>query len=803
MHEVLQNVEEIILKIDIEGSEYDILSDITKNSKKEYTKITFELDLQKFGINNLSKDFIALLKRRTYDIAATIPSFCSNKVKVYFQDRLILTNSFDKYIQLYYPEDKKIYEIVNDRWKVGVIFKPYCDFQQISYVNSIFVKSGGTHVSYIIDQITRKLSDILKTKHKIKNVKANNIKEHLILFIDCLIENPSFKSQTKEELTTKSADFGSKCILSDKFLDKILKTNIVNLIKDVSKFKDKTLLQKSDGKKVSRIKDLPKLEDANFAGTNKSSQCSLILTEGDSAKTSAVAGLSVVGKDYYGVFPLKGKLLNVRDASPNQLLKNEEIQNIKKILGLKQGFEYKNTNELRYGKGIIIFTDQDYDGFHIKGLLINFIHYFWPDLIFENTNFIRCLTTPIVKAFYKKEEEIFYTNKDYQDWCESNKNNLKNWKIKYYKGLGTSTPAEAKSYFKDISEKLINYQNDDETDKCLEKAFSKDKSDNRKEWLIQYDPNDILDNNEKNVSISNFINKELIHFSNNDILRSIPNSIDGFKPSQRKIIYGCLESNLDKNGVEMKVSQISGKISALTSYHHGEMSLQGAIINLAQDYMGSNNINLLNPIGQFGTRLMSGHDSASCRYIFTSVNKILKFIFRKEDDCILEDNYDDGIKIEPLSYIPIIPFILVNGAVGIGTGFSCNIPSYNIKDIINVIKNKILNNKKYSDNLIPYFRKFKGTVKKIDDDTYEVIGNYKIKNKDIIVTELYPGFSTQAYKEYLMKLEDSKKIISFTDNNTDEEIYFVIKIKDIPTNEEDIYTLFKLKKNIKTTNMHI
>ena len=207
-----------------------------------------------------------------------------------------------------------------------------------------------------------------------------------------------FKSQTKEELTTKSGDFGSKCILSDKFLDKILKTNIVNLIKDVSKFKDKPL-QKSDGKKVSRIKDLPKLEDANFAGTNKSFECSLILTEGDSAKASAVAGLSVVGKDYYGVFPLKGKLLNVRDASPNQLLKNEEIQNIKKILGLKQGFEYKNTNELRYGKGIIIFTDQDYDGFHIKGLLINFIHYFWPDLIFENTNFIRCLTTPIVKAF--------------------------------------------------------------------------------------------------------------------------------------------------------------------------------------------------------------------------------------------------------------------------------------------------------------------------------------------------------------------------------------------------------------------
>ena len=432
---------------------------------------------------------------------------------------------------------------------------------------------------------------------------------------------------------------------------------------------------------------------------------------------------------------------------------------------------------------------------------MNFIHYFWPDLIYQNENFIRCLTTPIVKAFHKNVEKIFYTNKDYNDWSLITPN-LKNWKIKYYKGLGTSTPAEAKSYFKDISKKIINYEFDDKTDESLKKAFSKDKTDERKDWLIHYNPDDILDNNEKKVSISNFINKELIHFSNNDILRSIPNIIDGFKPSQRKIIYGCLQSNLDKNGTEMKVSQISGKISALTSYHHGEMSLQGAIINLAQDYMGSNNINLLNPIGQFGTRLMSGHDSASCRYIFTSVNKILQYILRKEDECILEDNFDDGLKIEPKSYLPIIPLILVNGAIGIGTGFSCNIPCYNIKEIIKIIKNKILQ-KNCSTDLIPYFRKFKGTVKKIDDQTFEVSGNFHRKNKEIIISELYPGFSTQAYKEYLMKLEESKKIISFTDNNTDEEIYFTIKMNNIPKNDEEIFVLFKLKKMIRTTNMHL
>jgi len=125
---------------------------------------------------------------------------------------------------------------------------------------------------------------------------------------------------------------------------------------------------------------IPKLEDANNAGTRNAEQCTIILTEGDSAKSLALAGIEVVGRDKYGVFPLRGKFLNVREASNKQIMENPEIQNLIKILGIQIGKKYDNLSNLRYGR-VMIMTDQDHDGSHIKGLLINFIHHFWPSLL--------------------------------------------------------------------------------------------------------------------------------------------------------------------------------------------------------------------------------------------------------------------------------------------------------------------------------------------------------------------------------------------------------------------------------------
>lgn len=216
-------------------------------------------------------------------------------------------------------------------------------------------------------------------------------------------------------MTIKASKFGSKCELNKKFLKELLKTDLVEQIILNAELKANAKMKKVlKGVKKSKILGLKSLEDANNAGTSKSNKCLLILTEGESAKSLAMAGLEIVGRDNFGIFPLKGKLLNVRDSSISKIMNNEEIQNIIKIMGLKIGEEYKNLNSLRYG-GIMIMTDQDVDGSHIKGLIINFIAHFWPILI-KNFDFITQFVTPIIKCFNKEKIKSFFTLNDYKEW---------------------------------------------------------------------------------------------------------------------------------------------------------------------------------------------------------------------------------------------------------------------------------------------------------------------------------------------------------------------------------------------------
>ena len=772
---------------------------ICRFTKKPYTQISFSLDLERFGMTEITGDIVQLIKKRVYDIAATVPSFCK-KTSVYFQDVLIATNTFERYMGLFYDFDNRFYETVNDRWKVGVLFVPHCGFEQISYVNSVNTPSGGTHVNYVVDQITKHITNILKSKHNIAQIKPSHVKEHLVVFIDALITNPSFNTQTKEELTTPVKQMGSSCVLSPKFLDKISKSGIIDMVMDVYKFKEKSLIiKKSDGKKVSKIKGLPKLEDAEYAGTDKSRDCMLILTEGDSAKASAMAGLSVIGRKFFGIFPLKGKLLNVRDSSTSQILKNEEIQNIKKIMGLKNGETYATTDELRYGKGIVIFTDQDVDGSHIKGLLMNFIHFFWPNLL-SNHRFITCLTTPIIKVSKGLQNRVFYNMTNYHAWKTTLTNQeIKAWSVKYYKGLGTSTAREAKEYFVDFGKKLVYYNADSKTDESFDLAFLKTRSHDRKSWLQNYDHNIVIENSEKEISYSDFINKELIHFSNDDNKRSLPNVVDGLKPSQRKILFGSFLRRLDKD--EVKVSQLSGFVSDKACYHHGEASLNNAIVGMASTFVGSNNIEWLVPNGQFGTRLKGGKDAASPRYIWTSISPLVSQIVKKEDNCILEFNDDDGIQVEPSTYLPILPMVLVNGCEGIGTGFSTYVPSFNPLDLIDLLITRIKSGSCDASKLVPYYRGFKGSVQKNPDDSFLILGNYSVRRPNhVIITELPVGTWTSSYKEFLLDLIDKKEIEDFTENNTDSDVYFDIRVKEIP---DDLVSKLRLGRTIRCTNMHL
>jgi len=603
---------------------------ITTTDRTDYTCITFTPDLEKFNMSSLDADIVALMSRRAYDVAGS-----TSGVKVYLNGMRLPVNCFKDYVQLYVKsmnrngeEANIIHEKAGIRWEVCLMSSEK-GFQQISFVNSIATTKGGRHVDHVTDQITKKLVEVVKKKNKGGvEVKPYQIKNHLFLFVNCLIENPTFDSQTKENMTLQAKKFGSSCELTDKFLKSASTSGIVDLIMNWVKFKAQCQLNKNSAKKANNIRGVPKLDDANKAGTKDSMNCTLILTEGDSAKTLAVSGLSIIGREKYGVFPLRGKLLNVRDANHKQIKDNAEVNNIIKIMGLRYGKKYKDIEDLktlRYGR-LMIMTDQDHDGSHIKGLLINFIHSNWPDLIQQRV--LEEFITPIVKVTKGSQTISFYTLPEFEEW-KSTVERPKTWRVKYYKGLGTSTSQEAKSYFAEMNRHriLFRYQ-DEEDDQSIDMAFNKKRADDRKTWLTSYmeerkrcreinepEPGSTLYSEDTtNLTYQDFVNKELVMYSCADLERSVPSLVDGLKPGQRKVLYTCLKRN-DKK--EIKVAQLGASVAEKSAYHHGEVSLQYTIINMAQNFVGSNNLNLLQPIGQFGTRLHGGKDHASPRYIFT------------------------------------------------------------------------------------------------------------------------------------------------------------------------------------------
>ena len=795
---------------------------IKASSKAPYTKITFTPDYERFGLKGMTEDIFQLFRKRAFDACACTDS----SVAVYFNGVKLVAKDFEKYVDLYIGSDKterpRAYEATTDgRWEVVATWSDNGQFDQVSFVNGINTIRGGKHVDYISAQITKTMVEMAAKKKK--DVKPQHIKDNLMVFVKALIVNPSFDSQTKETLTTPIAKFGSKCELNDKFMAKVYNSGIVEKAASLTAFHDQKKAAKTDGKKVSRIL-VPKLDDANLAGTKHSHECTLILTEGDSAKSMAIAGLSVVGRDKYGVFPLRGKILNAKDAADKKIAENEEIKNLKKIIGLENKKDYTTTGvtPLRYGS-IMILTDQDPDGSHIKALLFALFQSLWPSL-YKMPGFVKSMLTPIVKATKKGATPLtmsFYNTTDYEKWRDALGGDAASWQVKYYKGLGTSTADEAKEYFKQL--KITNYKyTGAPSDEGIDLAFNKKRADDRKAWLMKYDKDDTLDYSVADVTFEDFINKDLIHFSNYDLERSIPHVCDGFKVSTRKIMYACMKKNLTK---EIRVAQLSGYISEVAAYHHGETSLQQAIVGMAQDFVGSNNINLLMPNGQFGTRIQGGSDSASARYIHTQLSGLASKVFREEDNPILSYTDDDGVPVEPEFYIPIIPMVLVNGGLGIGTGFSTKIPCHNPGDVIKMclqlaqagmgqaddavsINTQI--NKQKMDEIKPWYIGFQGNIIPYKDGSYASRGLYRwIDDTTVEVTELPVGTWTEDYKDFLATMinEGSTILKDFKNQSTDKKVNFILTF--YPGAREKIESTFdndfKLSstKNLSMSNIHL
>ena len=748
--------------------------EIKDYSGDDFTCITFEPDLSRFGMEKMDEDIISLFKKRVYDMAGITPK----GVSVYLNGEKLQVENFEKYINMYIQATKEedledppiVFEQPHERWEIAMSLSE-SQFQQVSFVNSISTYKGGTHVNYVTDKIVKAILEKLEKKNKQFTIKPQHVRQHLWIFVNSQIENPTFDSQTKETLTSKPSDFGSSFELSENFIKKVFKTNIVERCLRYAKTReDEKNLRKLNGKtkKTARLLGIEKLDDANWAGTKNSEKCTLILTEGDSAKSLAMAGIEVVGRDTFGCFPLRGKMLNVRDCATQKILKNQEVQYLMKILGIKIGENYTDLKNLRYGS-ILIMTDQDVDGSHIKGLIINFIHTFWPSLIKIN-GFVRQFITPILKATKGSEVHSFYTIPEYKKWLDSKGGKIKGYKIKYYKGLGTSTNKEAQEYFSNIKRHRIDFEyTGTPDDESIDMAFNKKKTEERKNWLLNFDPNTPpLDLDIDKISYEKFINRELILFSMYDNQRSIPSLCDGLKPSERKILFGCFKRNLRD---EVKVAQLTGYISEHSAYHHGEQSLSGTIVAMAQNFVGSNNINLLLPLGQFGTRNKGGKDCASARYIFTNLNKVTRHLFNSNDLPLMDYLVEEGQKIEPKYYLPIIPTILVNGTEGIGTGWSSNIPCFNPREIVLSIKNKIKNGSFLKIN--PWYKGFQGEIKEDPkkEGTFIVRGQYHWSEEDpntVIITEIPIKKWTDDYKIFLQELMGVESLVS-EDKNKDKK----------------------------------
>ena len=675
----------------------------------------------------------------------------------------------------------------------------------ISSVDGIFTTEGGSHVSYIRGTI----NDYIFGKYTktCPSISVNDIDKLYFMICSTTIPGAQYTSQIKVKMSGSRKKIKSIINLPMKLMQQInTKFNMKQILTELN-------TKKEAGKMRRIIKSAPSgkrivikgYKQAVIAGSKTSKLATLFIVEGESAASfprNGIPSLGIPRSNYYGYYSIKGKLLNIRKVSANRRHKNVEYMNICKILGLNEEVSYTQKNDLNalnYGH-LCILTDQDVDGYHIRGLIMNMFSDLWPALLVNG--FLQIFTSPLIKykshVFY--DEELFIKFKK--------RNHVIDSQVKYYKGLGSSTKAEIEEYFSNINVHIKNIVGDAKKSiNAFAMVFSKNMTTDRKKWLrTSYDPSDVLDVSEsvKAITPYNFINQQLKHYSVYSIKRTIPNIIDGFKPGQRKIFH--VVYNLHDNKTKsIKVGNLASKVSEKTDYHHGEDSLAKAIVRMATiSVIGINNISLLVPSGHFGDMENGTDGAASPRYIFTYMDKIAKRIFIEDDSLILD--YGENPAIEPKYFLPIIPLVVINRIRGIGTGWSTDIPSFNPIEIIDYIINVFINKEDpLSQKISPWVRGFKGQI--LFDKVEKKWKSYgifeRMPNGEIhVMTPPIDVYTSQLYTLY-RKLKEAGKIrstYSLTNIKDDSSLY-VRLLK--PLSDKQIITLLGLKKNISTANMTV
>ncbi|MDB4769563.1 hypothetical protein OAG24_01220, partial [bacterium] len=652
--------------------------------------------------------------------------------------------------------------------------------------------------------------------------------------------------------------------------NKMLKWNFVGALTDRLISKSKRTSTKNTTSSSGKRLSMNSLKEANWAGGKRSSECILFLTEGDSAKTFAEFGIGATNNhDIYGALALRGKVLNVMNASRSELSSNKEIRQMKTVLGLQEGVDYKddeNFKKLRYG-GVWIMTDADDDGIHIKGLILIFFYTFWPELFARG--YIKAFNTAVVQVTQGKNiVDRFYSSSAFEKWAETA--DTKNYKFMYLKGLGSIYPSDIPSYFND--KKIVNFFLEGDEKPYVDVGFGKENSEDRKEWMIRdmspstpwkgtnpHSPEDCEDmipatprqgprlhfpgedeDEDKNFNFENsseeeeeeeeyeekiegdlpfseFIDVPLRDFHISTLKRALPD-MSGLKEVQKKALFGIRSKNYKEEKI---VAQVVGEACVESGYHHGSKSMEDTVIKMAQDFVGSmNNLPFLKQGGSFGSRTQGGNDAAASRYIRTRLEDITKIIFDPADDPILERLVQDGVKVEYRFFAPIVPMVLINGAKGIATGFSTEIPCYNPYDIVKWIKTWLLDRSEVEnfEYLVPYHNNFTGEIELTFDDKNKPPTGYI--SKGLIepakkkgwwkITELPLGVWTQTLEEKLgyflhctspegkkWKKLEKNKVLDYNNYSTPNSVDYEIKpTKDFDIESWDILTKKHSLKNL-------
>jgi len=684
---------------------------------------SFLPDYEYFGYPGMDENLFALFKRYVYECAMI------TGLKVTLNGEAVAVKDLQKFARLVYPnpKDNCMFRFIAPNGDECVLMENGIPDQyeaktpaQISWINGINTREGGVHVDAWVKAIFPTLVKAFNARKK-KGDKAglkttaNKLYPYFTLFVRAESYGVRFDTQTKECLTEPNPyelipgaadkkDKKAQKAVKDfngsigEAMKKILKWGFVGLLEDkLSMFADKAL-SKSESAKTKRVSLGMKGHEAYYAG-KESEKCTLIISEGLSAKTFAERLMG--DPDYNGSLALRGKFINVQTASKKEIGENEEVTILKRMMKLVTGVDYSDPEMrkmLKYGK-VVIMADQDDDGLHIRGLVLNFFYTFWPSLFgllaADGTPMIQAFNTAVcITRIGKKIDAIHFSNPGFKTYWESlDEKKKKKLYVKYYKGLGTHDIKDIALYRNDP--KYVHITLDGDELEWMTLGFDKKNSDQRKEWVTRdmpkpgevalTDPDMKEFTYEGPLSLSLFVDEQLIIYHKMTLRRALPNMYDGFKEGPRKVFYGIAsEPKARKHPVNLEM--LAGSIKSATGYHHGAASLYDTIVGMAQGFVGAKNVPLLVNAGMYGSRKNGGQDNAAPRYIATALEEISKAIFMEEDEPLLVQSVEDSEKVEYQMYMPVVPMILVNGAEGIASGYSTRIDGYNFDDLVERIE---------------------------------------------------------------------------------------------------------------------